>query len=157
MPVILDSRKLRFAARLANTCSSKLKELQHNPSSGAPICKVFRDAHVHGRTTEGTEWPPPGQESVIRTTILDDTTPAKNPAQRWAREKEPNIGARVRMWYTDGSRSDDGRVGAAAVGKHGNQWRSPRSFLGTGQMVVFDSEMWAIGLALDLAINKRET
>ena len=61
------------------------------------------------------------------------------------------------MWWTDGSRSDDGRVGAAAVCKDGNQWRSRRSFLGTGRMEVFDAELWAIGLALGETIEKRET
>jgi len=61
------------------------------------------------------------------------------------------------MWWTAGSRSDDGRVGAAAVCKHGNQWRSRRSFLGTGRMEVFDAELWAIGLALGETIEKRET
>jgi len=61
------------------------------------------------------------------------------------------------MWWTDGSRSDDGRVGATAVCKYGNQWRSRRSFLGTGRIEVFDAEMWAIGLALDLAIEKIDT
>jgi len=61
------------------------------------------------------------------------------------------------MWWTDGSRSDDGRVGAAAVCKHGNQWRPRRSFLGTGRMEVFDAELGAIGLALGETIEKRET
>ena len=81
-PVILDSRQQRFAARVANARSSKLKELHHNPSAGTPICKVIREEHEHGQTTEGTDWPPPGEESVVRTTILDDTTPAQNAAQR---------------------------------------------------------------------------
>jgi len=102
-------------------------------------------------------WPAPGEEPVVRTTILDDTTAAKSAAQRWAREKEAKVGAGVWMWWTDGSRSDDGRVGAAAVCKHGNEWRSRRSFLGTGRMEVFDAELWAIGLALDVAIEKKET
>jgi hypothetical protein len=61
------------------------------------------------------------------------------------------------MWWTDGSRSDDGRVGPAVVCKQGNEWRSRRSFLGTGHMEVFDAKLWAIGLALDEAIEKRET
>jgi len=156
-PVILDARQQRFAARLANACSSKLKELHNNPSSGAPICNVIREEHKHGRTTEGRDWPPPGEESVVRTTILVDTTAAKNTAQRWAREKEAKISAGVWMWWTDGSRSDDGRVGAAAVCKHGTQWKSRHSFLGTGHMEVFDAKMWAIGLALDVAIEKSET
>ena len=63
-------------------------------------------------------WPAPGEEPMGTTTILDDTTVAKSAAQRWAREKEAKIKAGVWMWWTDGSRSDDGRVGAAAVCKH---------------------------------------
>jgi len=61
------------------------------------------------------------------------------------------------MWWTDESRSDDGRVGAAAVCKHRNQWSSGPSFLGTGRMEIFDAKLWAIRLALDVAIKKRET
>jgi hypothetical protein len=102
-------------------------------------------------------WPAPGEEAAVRTTILDDTTAAKSTAKRWAREKEAKVGEEVWMWWTDGLRSDDGRVGAAAVCKHGNKWRSRRSLLGTGRMEVFDAELWAIGLALDVAIRKRET
>jgi len=58
------------------------------------------------------------------------------------------------MWWTDGLPSDDGQVGAAVVCKHGTERRSRRSCLGTGRMEVFDSEGWAIGLALDVAIGK---
>jgi len=61
------------------------------------------------------------------------------------------------MWWTDGSRTDDGRVGAAAVCKHRNQWSSRCSLLGTGSIEVVDADMCAIGLALDVAIKKRET
>jgi len=43
------------------------------------------------------------------------------------------------------------------VCKHGNQWRSRNSYLGAGRMEVFDAELWAIGLALDVTIEKRET
>jgi len=43
------------------------------------------------------------------------------------------------------------------VCKHRNEWRSRRSFLGTGHMVVLYAELWAMGLALDMAIEKRET
>jgi len=37
------------------------------------------------------------------------------------------------------------------------QSRETRSYLGTGRMEVFDAELWAIGLALDVTIEKRET
>jgi len=113
--------------------------------------------HEHGLTSEGTDWPPPGKVSVVRTTILDDTTAAKRAAQRWAREKQLKVGAGVWMWWTDGSRSDVGQVGDASVCKHGNPWRTRCSFLVTGHMEVFGAELWAIGLVLDVPIEKRET
>ena len=154
-PEILDSRQQRFAVRIDNPCSSKLKELHKNPSSGAPICRALRKEHEHGRTTEGMNWPAPGEEPAVRTAILDDTTGVKSAVQRWAREKEAKVGEGVWMWWTDGLRSDDGQVGAAAVCKHRNECRSRRSFLGTGHIEVFDADLWAIGLALELAIEKR--
>jgi len=61
------------------------------------------------------------------------------------------------MWWTDGSCSDNGRVGAAAVGNLGNEWRSCRSYLGMGRMEVFDAELWAIGLTPEVMIQTRET
>jgi len=99
-------------------------------------------------------WLAPGEEPVVSTIILEDDTAAKRAAQRWAREKEAKGESGVWVWWTDGSRSDNGRVGAAAVCTHGNQWRSHRSFLGTGRMEAFDTEVWAIGLALDVTIEK---
>jgi hypothetical protein len=81
---------------------------------------MTRPEHEHGQTTEDTNWPAPGEESVIRTIILDDDTAAKRAAQRWASEKEGKIGAGVSMSWTDVLRSDDGRVAAAAVCKHEN-------------------------------------
>jgi hypothetical protein len=107
-PVTLDSRQQRFAVTLENPCSCKLKELHSNPSSGAPICRVGRTEHEHGQTTEGMNWPAPGEEPAVRTTILDDTAAAKSAAQRWTRENEAKIRAGVWTWWTDGSRSDDG-------------------------------------------------
>jgi alpha-glucosidase (family GH31 glycosyl hydrolase) len=86
-------------------------------------------------------WPPLGEEPVVKTIIPDDKCTAKRAAQCWAREKEANVGVGVCMWWTDGSRSDDGRVGAEAVCKHGNEWRTHRSKLGTDCMEVFDTEL----------------
>jgi len=155
-PVILDSRQQRFAARLANACSSKLRELHEDPSSSTPICPVIEIEYEHGRTTEDMSWPAPGEEPVVKTIILDDQCTAKKAAQHWARQKEAKVGAGVWMWWTDGSRSDDSPVGAAAVCKHGNEWRTRRSYLGTGRMEVFDAELWAIGLALGETVKRRE-
>jgi hypothetical protein len=102
-------------------------------------------------------WPALDDDTAVRLTILDDTTAAQTARQRWGRDNESKIGARVWMWLTDGSRSDDGRLGAVAVCKHGNEWRSRRSFGGTGRFEVFDAELWPIRLALDVGIEKRET
>jgi ribonuclease HI len=60
------------------------------------------------------------------------------------------------MWWTHGSRSDDGPVGGAAVCKLRDEWRSHRSYLGTGRMEVLDAELCAIGLALEETIEKRQ-
>jgi len=61
------------------------------------------------------------------------------------------------MWWTDGSRSDDGRVGAAAVCKHRDGWRGFCSHLGSGRMEFYDVELCAIGLALQESLKKRDT
>jgi len=53
-------------------------------------------------------WPTLGEQTVVRTTILDYTTTAKRTAKHWARGKETTIGVGVWMWWTDASRSDDG-------------------------------------------------
>jgi hypothetical protein len=102
-------------------------------------------------------WPAPGHDPVVRTIILDDTTAAKIAAQRWASEKDAKIGAGVWMWWADRTRSDDGPVGAAALCKHRNGRRSHHSALVTGRRKVIDTGLWAIGLALVVAIGKIET
>jgi len=76
-PVMLESRRQHLAARLANTCSIKLIQLDQNPSSGAPACRAVRKEYEHGRTTEGMSWPTQGEESVVRTVILDDASADK--------------------------------------------------------------------------------
>jgi len=60
------------------------------------------------------------------------------------------------MWWTDGSHSDDSHVGAAAVGKHRDEWRYHRSYWGPRQMDIFDAEQWAIRLVLKVTIKSRE-
>jgi hypothetical protein len=117
-PVILDSRQQQFAGRLAIACSSKLKELHEDPSSGTLICRVVKIEREQGWTTEGMSWPAPGEELVVKTIILDDDGAAKRAVQCWAKEKEAKVRVGVWMWWTDRSRSDDSWVGAIAVCKH---------------------------------------
>ena len=94
-PVTLDYRQQRFAALLENTCSSMLKEQHRNPSSGALLWSIVLKEHGHGRTTDGMTWAAMGENPAVRNTILDDTTAAKSPMQRRAREKEAIIGAGI--------------------------------------------------------------
>jgi len=90
----------------------------------------------------------PGPDPVVKSVRLDDKSTAKGVAQPWAREKEAKVRAGVWMWWTDWSCSEDGSVWAAAVCKHGIEWRTRCSHLGTGLLEGFDPELWAIGLAL---------
>jgi ribonuclease HI len=102
-------------------------------------------------------WPNTDEEPAVKTVILSEDKAAKREAIRWAREKEAKLGAGVWMWWTDGSRSNDGRVGDAAVCKHGDRCKAFRNHLGTGRMEVYDAELWAIGLALPESVMKRNT
>ena len=102
-------------------------------------------------------WPGPGEEPEVRTTILHDTAAVKSAAQHWASEKHAKIRAGVWMWWTDGLSSDNGQVGAAVVCNHRNECRSCHSFVNARCMEVFDAELWGIGLAVGVAIEKGET
>jgi len=61
------------------------------------------------------------------------------------------------MRWTDESHSDGGQVGATVECEHENEGRSRCSFLCTGSMEVFNTELWRIRLTLDVAIEKTET
>jgi len=57
---------------------------------------------------------------------------AKRAAKQPARDKEGKPGSGVSVWWTDGSRTDDGRVGAAALLLHGDSSIVYWSYFGTG-------------------------
>jgi len=93
-------------------------------------------------------WPDPGWKPAVKITILEVDAAAKRPAELWARKKECKMGSGTWTWWTDRSRTDDGRVGAAEVWLNGGGWTVFRSFLGMGQMEVFYAAHCAIGVAL---------
>jgi len=131
--VVLDSRQQRFAARLATACKgSKQKETFKHPTSGARICRVIKEEHERGREAETMCLPRPDEELAVKTVILRDDGAAKGQAKCWGSEREANVGPGVGMRWTDGSQSDDGRVGAAVVCKHRDGWKQFCSHLGTG-------------------------
>jgi hypothetical protein len=76
---------------------------------------------MNGSTTQGLNWLALGEQSVARTSILEDTTSVTSAVQGQASDKEGKIREGVWMSWTDGSCSDDGKIGAAAVSKYRNQ------------------------------------
>jgi len=144
--VALDASPQQFTARLASACEgSKLNALHAHPTSGAPICRIITKEHERGQEAETMRWPNHDKEPAVKMVILSEDTAAKREAIRWARGREAKVGAGVWMWWTDGLRSDDGRVAAAAVCKPGDRWKTFRRYLGTGRMEVYDAELWVIG------------
>jgi len=157
-PVALDARQQRFTARLASACEgSKLKAVHNHPTSGAPICTVITKEHERGWEAETMPWPNPDEDPAVKTLILCEDTAVNREVIRWATETQAKVGTGVRMWWTHGSRSNDGRVRAAAVCTHGDHWKAFCSHLGTRQIEVYDAELWAIGLALWESVRKGDT
>jgi len=77
-------------------------------------------------------WPDPGEKPAVKTTILEEDAVAKRAAEQWAREKEGKSESGTWTWWTDGSHTDDGRVGAAAIYLNREGWTVFRGYLGTG-------------------------
>jgi len=59
-------------------------------------------------------------EPAVKTTIREDDDAAKRAAKLCERETEGKSGSGTSMWWTDESRTDDGRVRAAAVCLNGD-------------------------------------
>jgi len=124
VPVALDGRQQQFTVRLTSPYEgSKLKTILNHLTSGATMCRVITKEHVRGREAETMCCPNPYEVPAVNTVILSEDTAAKRKANRCAREKEGKLGAGVWMWWTDGSQSDEGRVGAATVCKHKDRWK----------------------------------
>ena len=83
-------------------------------------------------------------------------TLAKRAAELWARVKRGKAESGVWTWWTDGSRTDDGKVGAASVCLNHDGWTVFRSSLGTRRMKVFDPELWAIAVALRKCVTRAD-
>jgi ribonuclease HI len=102
--------------------------------------------------TETMRCADPEEKPAVKTTIMEDDAAAKRAAKLWAREKEGKAKSGTWTWWTDGSRTDAGKVGAAAGCLNGDHWTVFRSFLDTGRMEVFDAELWAIAVALRMSV-----
>ena len=80
--------------------------------------------------------------------IVDSREEALQTAKEWEDQE--------RAVWTDGSRLDSGRVGAAWAWLQGGEWRERGVFLGTNKE-VFDAEVYAIREAVDLLDARGET
>ena len=155
--VALDARQQRFVARLASACEgSKSKKLYDYPTPGALVGRVAASEHTRGRRTETMCWPDSGVKPAVKTTILEDDAAAMRAVELWAREMEGKAESATWTWWTDGSCTDDGKVGAAAVCLNGDRGTVFRSYLGTRRMEVFDAELWAIAVALRMSVTRAE-
>jgi len=72
----------------------------------------------------------PWKEAAVKTIILDDKVAAQRATKQWARERERKTGSGVWMWWKDGSRTDDGRVGAVVLYINADGWTVDHSYLG---------------------------
>jgi len=93
---------------------------------------------------------------VRKTIILEDICTAKRAAQHRPGKKEVKVWAGVWMWSSEESCSDDGRVGAAAMGKYGDTWKAGLSYRGAGRLPVFDAELLAIEVVLVETVMRRD-
>ena len=73
--------------------------------------------------------------------VVDSKQEALKTAREWTDQE--------RTVWTDGSRLDSGRIGAAWAWQHRGEWREEGIFLGTNKE-VFDAEVFAIHRAVDL-------
>jgi hypothetical protein len=114
--VALDTRQQQFVSRLASAWEgSKAKVLYDYPTPGAPVGIVAVIEHAHGRRPEMMCWPDPGEKPPVKTIVLEDNAEATRAADLWARRMESTAGSGTWTWWTDGSPTDDGRLGAAAL------------------------------------------
>jgi len=147
--VALDTRPAWFLQHWASTgVGSKLKMLFNYPTRGAQVGRVAAIEHTCCRIAETLCWPDPGVEPEVKTTILEDGATAMRATKLWATRQDSKAGSGKRMWWTDGFRTDDGRVGATAVCLNGDGWTVFWSYLSKGWMAVFHSEQWVTGVAL---------
>jgi len=130
--VALDTRQQQLTAGLVRVCEgSKLKAVHDHPTSRTPICRVITNEPQQCREAETMRWHNPDEEPAVKAVLLLEDTAAQRETIRRVREREAKVGVAVWMWWTNGSQSDDGRVGATAVCMHRNCWKPFRSHLGT--------------------------
>jgi len=102
-----ESRQRRFTERLASRCEES--ELYDYPMPGALLSRAVERGHKHGRTAEMAE----------ATRDTSGLLGCGSCRAMGGKEGRQSGDRHSYIWWTDGSRTDDGKVGATAVSKHG--------------------------------------
>ena len=143
---LLDHTQARFALRLlARPQGGGGQEEIMEKRSSALTARIRERAGLKRRETcEAQVW------DTLREfqgeVFVDSKEEALRTAQEWADQE--------RAVWTDGSRLDNGRVGAAWAWLQNGEWREGGIFLGTNKE-VFDAEVYAICEAVNL-LDRRE-
>jgi len=96
--------------------------------------------------------PDQGAAPAVKTAIPKDDGVGKRTTKLWAHWKETKAESWTLTWCTDRSRTDEGKVGAAAVCLHGCSWMVFGSYLRTGWNEVVDAPLWAIWVRLRMTV-----
>ena len=144
---LLDHRQASFALRLLSrpVGSGGQEEILVHRSSELTARIRRRCGLRRGETAELQRWE---EFREMRAEVhVERKEEALETAKKWSEEDQNDT-----VW-TDGSRLENGSVGAAVAFKEGGNWKEEGTFLG-GNKEVFDAEIFAIGRALEI-INER--
>jgi hypothetical protein len=75
-------------------------------------------------------WLVPVEKPAAKTMILEDNAATTRAAELWARRQEMKGESGTWMWWTERSRTDEGRVGAAVLYLIAEGWTAFSSYLG---------------------------
>ena len=147
---LLDHRQASFALRLlARPVNSDGQEEILSHRNSELTARIRRRCGLRrGESAEVQRWE---EFKEIRAEVhVERKEDALKRAKEWTEEREEDT-----VW-TDGSRLENKRVGAAIAFKREGDWRTRGVYLGNNKE-VFDAELFAIGLAMEELNDRRES
>ena len=145
---LMDHRQASFALRLLSRPANSGGQEEILTHRGSELTNRIRSrcGLRRGETAEPQVW------EEFREMRAEVYVEKKEEALKTAKEW-PETSQKDTIW-TDGSRLEDKRVGAAVAFKGDGGWRQRKIYLGRNKE-VFDAEIFAIGRALEV-LNERE-
>jgi len=101
----------------------------------------MKKVHEQGRVAVNMRWPHPGQDLEVKMVLLSHDNAAERDGKCCASEMLAKVKAGICMWCTDRSRRYDRRVGAGALCKDRDGWRTFHGHLGPKRIEVHDGEL----------------